>query len=601
MNKIILYVLVCLLLVSSVLAVDKRDFVQLVENTDHCFDCHTIYKVTKAGDISLTKFGVDFTDAKGEFVIPDYEVSYLVTEDYTELVNEYKPCLLNQTIIDNETGLESVGTFESQCFVGQKEVQKKRQYYAPVSLQNLKDWFNTADVGKEFYIKISGHLNRGEAVDNILVLNDFVYDEYAWWNASFQFRMNISCLNVSDGLPVIINGSGGFKINDNTQIVWTNCQNNSGLAVYYNNYSDYVTANDTNQRPFEVESGNGSGYNPSQVWDDYALVYHFNNSAQDSKGTFNGTLFGSPTFISNGIIGGGVRFDGTDDWINITKISNLQGNGSWVLSSTILFFARSRANGTSHTYNGVNPLLASSPSAFFYALGVKNGGKIHFRKYHYNNLLYGINSTSIPAHNSTFLLTVSWNNTGSDSIGINNSIEVNSTGYDLQTNIFDYYHIGRGAVLAANYFNGDIGEFRIINKQLTASEINQIYQNYLGTQGYGSLSAEEESVFLPANESLGREAIVAGLDSSEITESYTAYSDKQVYIRLMNGSQYKGTFDEFVVSGNKRWAFNYDQNSSTSFPTMFNITPVFYVWQKYNLTYDQIKLNISAFINSTYP
>jgi hypothetical protein len=106
-----------------------------------------------------------------------------------------------------------------------------------------------------------------------------------------------------------------------------------------------------------------------------------------------------------------------------------------------------------------------------------------------------------------------------------------------------------------------------------------------------------------ANESAAREAILAGIASSEIASSYSSYADKQAYIRLINDSQYKGTFDEFVVSGDayKRWAFNYDQNASSDFPVFFNITPVLYVWQNYNMTYDQIMWNVSQFINDTYP
>jgi len=104
MNKIILYVLVCMLIFSSVLGASKHDFVELVENTDYCFDCYTIYKITKADDTQLTKLGVDFKNTAGEFVLPYYDVSYLKTEEYSVFVDEYEPCTLNKTVIINETG-----------------------------------------------------------------------------------------------------------------------------------------------------------------------------------------------------------------------------------------------------------------------------------------------------------------------------------------------------------------------------------------------------------------------------------------------------------------------------------------------------------------
>jgi hypothetical protein len=115
------------------------------------------------------------------------------------------------------------------------------------------------------------------------------------------------------------------------------------------------------------------------------------------------------------------------------------------------------------------------------------------------------------------------------------------------------------------------------------------------TSGYGEGGMPET----PANESQARDAISSGLLSSVLGGSYTAYYDRQVYIRIANGSQYKGTFDVFVASGNKRWAFNYDNVTSSGFPSFANISNVLYVWQKANRTSTNITYDVSAFINST--
>ncbi|MBR9677378.1 hypothetical protein GOV04_04510 [Candidatus Woesearchaeota archaeon] len=101
------------------------------------------------------------------------------------------------------------------------------------------------------------------------------------------------------------------------------------------------------------------------------------------------------------------------------------------------------------------------------------------------------------------------------------------------------------------------------------------------------------------DEATGRSLIIEGVEASTIGSSYTAYTDKTVYIRLANGNQYTGVFDKFIVSGNKRWAFNYDENSTAGFPTMYNITPVFYVWQTANKSTTALKNGVKNLIDIT--
>ncbi len=102
-----------------------------------------------------------------------------------------------------------------------------------------------------------------------------------------------------------------------------------------------------------------------------------------------------------------------------------------------------------------------------------------------------------------------------------------------------------------------------------------------------------------SNETQGRDAIIQGVIASELGTAYNSYNDKNVYIRLANTTQALGAFDVFITSGNKRYAFNYNQNSSISFPTMYNITPVFYVWQNFNMSSLAIKNSVQSLIDST--
>jgi hypothetical protein len=616
MNKLVIYALICLMLVSSAIAVEKavaekKDFVELVENTPYCFDCHTIYKITKADDSPVVKLGVDFINAKGDFILPDFEVSYLRTENYIELVDVYEPCLKSMNVANNETGLEESVTYEAQCYAGSKEVQKTRNYYASdtdptLSWDTIEDNYNNADVGSVFYVKVSGRLNLGEAVDNILVLNDFVYYEYAWWNSSFKIRMNISCINMTDGTPLVINGSKGFGLDCGgtiyNQIVWTICQGQA-TALYYNNCSSYVVANDTQQIPMEVEFGNGTGFNSTQAWtrsyfpDMTGYVFHYNqnNTYINSMGGTNGSNTGGSNSESF-YIDGGANVTASH-YINtstdISTITSLEFTFMFVIKTT-----DTRETIILHSYDGVNKYIQ------FLLNSGGTDGLIDMQFVNDTGLRSYFTNANVNNGNSHFIVMTKNTNAGMTVYmdGIAQSVTNSST--------LTPYTIGKEQTIGARNtgaldMNASFDEVRVINRAISASLVNETYRNFLGTPGYGTLGSVEENYIYIANESFGRAAILAGVVASEIGSSYSPYQDKQVYIRLANGSQYKGTFDKFIVvnSGStyKRWAFNYDQNSSSGFPAFLNITPVFYVWQKYNMSYEQIKWNVSAIINNTYP
>jgi hypothetical protein len=597
MNKLIIYLSVFVLLVSSVIATDKSDYVQLVENTDYCFDCHTIYKITKADDNPLVKLGLDFKDADRVDITPDYEISYLKTEDYTELVDIYAPCALNKKIISNETGEEETLEYQSECYNRTEEVTKQRSYYAPVSsLKDIKDMYNSAKVSDSYYIMISGHLNLGEATDNILVLNDYVYDEYAWWNASFPSRWNI-INTTTNNLAMAINGTIGFD----GKIVWYNPNLITSPASVYNGSGGYAVANDVVETYFETESKNGYNLSPSSVYDSSTLaVFHFgiNGTIRDSTYQHLNGSINNAKYVDNGKFGGAYNMNGSKDGFNTSTIS-----GNWTtITLWALFNNQVTSSSTFQTLwsdtNTGNTLSLGSVSSDLTGevmglIDVVNGYSTY------------INSSGYTIAAGWHFITFRWN-------GARYEFWIDNTNQTtVRTNAYVHYRpvingwnlcVGYRCKYADGNWDGTIDEFRIYNRTLNTIEMTEMYNNGLNMNNLLSKQEDYPSV---ANETYGREAVMAGIQSSEIASFYVAYDDKQVYIRLMNSSQYKGTFDKFIISdsgGNyKRWAFNYDQNTGSIFSTMFNITPVFYVWQKFNMTYDQIKWDVSAFVNSTYP
>ncbi len=131
------------------------------------------------------------------------------------------------------------------------------------------------------------------------------------WEESYQYRMNISCENLDDGVPIVVNGSGGFTINGHKQIVWTYCSG-TGTALYYNDHTDYIIANNTQRLPMEVEYGDAMDYQNTSVWGTVDGVWLLNGLA-DSSGNGNpGVAVGDPTQVWAGWMDGAYAFDGDD-------------------------------------------------------------------------------------------------------------------------------------------------------------------------------------------------------------------------------------------------------------------------------------------------
>ena len=589
MNKLFLYIVIGLVLVSGVFAVDKHDFVQLVENTPYCFDCHTIYKITKADDTSLAKLGVDFRDAKADLVFPEHELSVLRTESYTELVDLYEPRLETKSVMNNDTGQMEDVDYVTQVYAGTKEVQKSRTgYFSLSSFDALVDEFNSAKAGSEFYVKISGNLKPGEALDNVLTLNDFIYDEYAWWNNSCGKRLQF-------------NKTGTANYNWTTTFFELNSTNMNWSAIY-NESSLYVTNSSDVLVPFYVTEFNHSSdtgilwINASPYKNTTMTYYIYYNctgmsDAQNPNATFLVFNDGRKNFSS---------LDTCKSFVN-TSIARY-GNSSIEVYHT--YYCNMSLGGLTAGSFGRSPELIVE--AWLYV----GSGTLDFNGCYQSGTPYNV----IVDNRIT---------AGSNNIVYNETTPITVTPYTTATWRKTKQVINIGAVTsnASYYFDNmntpnmsglvrDDGNVTTCNHIISGGDSSNnwglldnvlAYPYYNWTAEVNSYGTEELfNNFSAANESYGREAIVAGIDASEIASSYVAYDDKQVYIRLTNGSQYKGTFDKLIVSGNNRWAFNYDQNSSSSFPAFFNITPMFYIWQRYNMSYDQIQLNVSDYINNTY-
>jgi len=328
-------------------------------------------------------------------------------------------------------------------------------------------------------------------VDNIPYFNKVEYPEYVWWNSTYKYRRLIDCSNITDRFPLVINGSGGFDLGCGKNIVWTYCSG-VGTALYYNNCSDYVVANDTDQLPMEVERGNGTSYNPTQIWDNTTvLVQHLEENPtgdppqmiDSSQYGNNGTTYGSMTSDDqvDGKIDGSLDFDGSDDYVDCGSDSSLDIiNGSvevWI-QPNVIEDGRSIVRKNLDTKEGY--ALWFNWNYLYYELRDGNYNIVGFAKVPYNTLTAGQWYQIVGTHESNGKIRLYINGELKDEEDVSGTVGFSG----------DHLRIGAGWNVNEP-FNGTIDEVRIYNRALSAEEINMSYQNAIGTTGFGNLKIKE--------------------------------------------------------------------------------------------------------------
>jgi hypothetical protein len=215
--------------------------------------------------------------------------------------------------------------------------------------------------------------------------------------------------------------------------------------------------------------------NSSTLWNGLLAYYTGDGTANDALGNYNGTLVNGATY-GTGKIGQGFSLDGVNDYINMGNVLDFDGSTPFSFS----FW--------------VNPTILGNRNLINKWTGVNTGYIIYFLN---NKLEFGLSS-----NRSNSWLGVRTNNTYS--IGMQNFICT----YDGSKNVsgISIYHNGISQSLttvnntltgsistSANFdlgrsvgglgwYNGIMDEIGIWNKELTASEITELYNSGAGKQ-----------------------------------------------------------------------------------------------------------------------
>ena len=413
-----------------------------------------------------------------EYIYDINEVCYNMTE-----IEEI--CKLNcsnssvEEICINETSIKGIiyEHYYYDCF-------KEFNQIDATDLRDIKikadvKWNKCSDGTYGYKIDWQPEIKLSDGTAEKILIND----KWAWWNETYAYKMEINCTNLDDYIPIVINGSDGFTLNGNKQIVWSYCSGN-GTALYYDDYINYAVANDTGLIPFEVEFGNGTSYNPASVWDsDYKMVQHMNNynTTHISDSTSNTNLGAkSGTIETEGMIGKAQFFNGSE-YITVLDSASLTLSADMTLEAW---------------------MNTTALADYILQKGVFNEDGYIFQFYTDNAItFYTLQSgawqrtrTTTPyvtvnvIHHLVITMT-----SGTARVFID-MVETGYTQQDTHTAPTDgatELVIGSTSAKDDGFFNGIMDELRLSNTGRSVSFLNQTYQNKIGTFGYGDLGIVE--------------------------------------------------------------------------------------------------------------
>lgn len=434
---------------------------------------------TPESDVNSNLLDYDFIPDKDSPEI-DYIDQFIWTENipYQETVNDYvkEQCLSD---LKNETPRY----YECGYYVP-RNVTLYRDGWLKLDGVLPKDRCHKIRLVAHWSPKL-GHIGI-EWIPKVRLNNvEYRKTEWAYWSASYAYKLLINCTGMTDNTPFIINGSSGFMIDGIQQYVWTYCKGN-GTAVYYTSKDVYVVANDTNQLPFEVETGNGTSYLPRSVWDaNYLVVQHFNEAF--------GTILDSTTYGNNGTTGAGISYRSTGQMGYGLEFDGVTGNvtfgGITVAQSHLTVEAWINGDNFPDATHDMIITKGTMGSDGDYYLSIASD------KLWWAVRPHGVSREDIAGSTSlsddTWYRIVGTKDASFSQVFLNGDADIAPNA--LNGNIGNANPIWLGNIVSGGLpFDGTLDEFRISNTRRSNAHLNETYKNAIGTTGYGTLDSPLE-------------------------------------------------------------------------------------------------------------
>jgi len=218
----------------------------------------------------------------------------------------------------------------------------------------------------------------------------------------------------------------------------------------------------------------------SPLWNDLLAYYTADNTPNDSLGTYNGTLLNGATY-GTGIINNGFSFDGVNDTVDMGN--NLDFDGStpfsisfWLNANNVTSFNVPLGKAFNIApFNGYWFLITSSGNITFYLSNDLNAPD------------YLAIENSATLSTSTWYHVVATYDGSKDSSGlkvyVDNALNTQTViSNTLTGSISNTRPFRLGARDTGVYFGGGVDEVSVFNRELTASEVTELYNSGAGLQ-----------------------------------------------------------------------------------------------------------------------
>lgn len=154
---------------------------------------------------------------------------------------------------------------------------------------------------------------RWKIESNYEVFHNRLFDPYSYYILD---NINSSNLSTTANIVYLVNGTNGVMVGGEKQYVWSRAEIvNTTNKFNYSAYNSYAVTNFSGtELPMEVESGNGTSYNSTQLYDNDVMAYlrFGTNSSMAYDSTKNGRNYNinSNAYWNSGIVAGGMRSRG---------------------------------------------------------------------------------------------------------------------------------------------------------------------------------------------------------------------------------------------------------------------------------------------------
>lgn len=218
------------------------------------------------------------------------------------------------------------------------------------------------------------------------------------------------------------------------------------------------------------------------LWNDLLAYYTADNTPNDALGTYNGTLTNGATY-GTGIISNGFSFDGVNDYVNLGN--NLDFDGSTPFSISAWHYQTPSLV----SFATIFSKIGYNPSSQGYKLNA-NAGKIRFFLSAFQvggGYCYVETTNTVLTANTWYHITFTYDGSKDISgckIYVNgSSVALSDLGNTLTGNTSNSYNAIIGSDGGTQYYmRGVLDEVGVWNRELTASEITELYNSGAGKQ-----------------------------------------------------------------------------------------------------------------------